>query len=368
MRKAPASATPAYQDLEHEPESLRLDPHNPRLVGVTDGQADQRAILTALWQHGALDELALSLAQNGYFDNEPLIAVREHGDVVVVEGNRRLATVKLLLDQDERRRLRATDLPEPTPAARRSLQKLPVRLYAHRRDLWPYLGFRHVNGPRVWDSYSKAQYIARVHDDYSVTLETIALRIGDKHQTVARLYRGLQVLKQAESEGLFDRADRYRARLAFSHLYTGLDYAGFRQHLGLGTDTALSIRPVPRKSLPNLAELLGWLFGSRSRSVQPVISTQNPDLRRLDDVLKSEKALDALRAGLGLDVAHRLTRGEAAALKEVLVRAKRDLQEARGLFLDGFDGEPDVVDLIASVFRLARQLKRDAAPGAGEPS
>jgi hypothetical protein len=350
---------PAYRDELLAPEQLSLDPHNPRLVGQVDGD-DQKSLLRALWQYGALDELALSLAENGYFDSEPLIAVRERRGVVVVEGNRRLATVKLLLDPQARDELRATDLPRLTGKARQTLERLPVRIYDDRRHLWAYVGFRHVNGPRVWDSWSKAQYIARVHNEYGITLDEIAARIGDKHQTVLRLYRGLMVLQQAQEERVFEPADRYRPRFAFSHLYTGLDYAGFRDHLGLPKDGSVSVRPVPRKNVRQLGELMTWLFGSKSKSREPVITTQNPDLRKLDDVLKDERALTALRGQLGLDVAHRLTKGEAAALKEALTRAKVDLQEARGLLLDGFHGEPDTMDLVDSIARLAQHLKADA--------
>ena len=350
---------PAYRDELLEPDQLLLDPHNPRLTGQVDGE-DQKSLLRALWQYGALDELALSLAENGYFDSEPLIAVRERQDVVVVEGNRRLATVKLLLDPRARDELRATDLPRLTGTARKTLERLPVRIYDDRRHLWAYVGFRHVNGPRVWDSWSKAQYIARVHNKYGIALDEIAARIGDKHQTVLRLYRGLMVLQQAQEEGVFEPGDRYRPRFAFSHLYTGLDYAGFRDHLGLPKDDSASVRPVPRKNVRQLGELMTWLFGSKSKSREPVIATQNPDLRKLDDVLKDEKALTALRGQLGLDVAHRLTKGEAAALKEALTRAKVDLQEARGLLLDGFHGEPDTMDLVDSIARLAQHLKADA--------
>ncbi len=38
----------------------------------------------------------LSIGQQGYFPGEPLLAVKSNGNYIVVEGNRRLAAVKLL--------------------------------------------------------------------------------------------------------------------------------------------------------------------------------------------------------------------------------------------------------------------------------
>jgi len=41
-------------------------------------------------------EVAESIATRGFFPNEPLLAVKEDGRFVVVEGNRRLAALKAL--------------------------------------------------------------------------------------------------------------------------------------------------------------------------------------------------------------------------------------------------------------------------------
>src|SRR5437773_3886988 len=89
----------------------------------------------------------------------------------VVEGNRRLTAVKLLVDQELRRQVRATDLPVISAKRRAELKTLPVSIYRKREDLWEYFGFRHVNGPKEWDSLSKAAYIARVRRHYRKDLD-----------------------------------------------------------------------------------------------------------------------------------------------------------------------------------------------------
>jgi hypothetical protein len=341
------------------PGDLRLDAKNPRLAGLAGGTSP-KALISSLYTHGGLDELALSICRNGYFDSEPLFAVKEGGNYVVVEGNRRLATVKLLLDNALRAELKATDFPKLTPATRASVERLPVIVYPNRRALWPFVGFRHVNGPRVWDSWSKAQYIAQVFNDYGASLDEIADRIGDKHQTVQRLYRGLMVLRQARDQAGFDYEQRVKSRLPFSHLYTGLDYAGFQKFLGIDDERSLKPNPVPRKNLGNLKELMVWLFGSKADNVSPVVQSQNPDLKRLDTVLRAPKALSALRAGLGLEVAHQLSKGDEPALKEFLTRARYQLQQGMALMVDGFSGQADIVELIDSIYLLSEKLKEES--------
>ena len=168
-----------------EPEDLLLDANNPRLVEYAQtSNPTQFDLLRTLWQKMAVDELAMSMAANGFFQHEPLFVTEEGGKQVVIEGNRRLAALKLLRDPNLRKRLKITDLPELSDKKRKLLDKVPI-VITTRKDLWQYIGFKHVNGPAKWGSYAKAQYIAFVKENYrKVPLEKIAEQIGDKNRTV----------------------------------------------------------------------------------------------------------------------------------------------------------------------------------------
>lgn len=52
-------------------DDLYLDAQNPRIDVARD--ANQSDILKYLWTNSALDELALSITNNGYFPQEPLL-------------------------------------------------------------------------------------------------------------------------------------------------------------------------------------------------------------------------------------------------------------------------------------------------------
>jgi len=86
---------------------LLLDKDNPRLASG-NGADTQFDILKLLWTEMAVDELVLSIAANGYFPEEPMFVIPEHPTddpnhentrFVVVEGNRRLAAVLILLER-----------------------------------------------------------------------------------------------------------------------------------------------------------------------------------------------------------------------------------------------------------------------------
>ena len=70
--------------------NLHLDAKNPRLGREISARAP-REIVQYLFEHDKAFVVADSIANGGYFPNEPLLAVVEDNRHVVVEGNRRLS-------------------------------------------------------------------------------------------------------------------------------------------------------------------------------------------------------------------------------------------------------------------------------------
>lgn len=341
---------------------LHFDANNPRIKhGPADQekQLSQREIIGILWREFAVDEVALSIAANGYFPHEPLFATREGTRLVVIEGNRRLAAIRILLSAELREEFGTDVLPKLTKTAQGRLQQVPV-IECERAGVWQYIGFKHVNGPQAWQSYAKAQYAAWVRNTLGVSLEDIALQIGDTHMTVKRHYRALMAIEQSEKVGVFDREDRWKKHFSFSHLYTGLDYRNFQNFTGILSDASYAKRnPVPKKMMKNFGELCLWLFGSKSRDVRPLVETQNPDLRVLDEVIGSKNGLAALRKGLPLKVSRDITEGDERLFRESLVGAKQALQDARGRLLTGYEGETDLLADAEDIRDLATDLHEE---------
>lgn len=340
-----------------ETSMLHLDSKNPRLQQA-GRDADENGVLEVLWQEYSVDEVAMSIAENGFFPHEPLFVAEEDGRQVVIEGNRRLAAVRLLCDSNLRERLRATGLPTISERQIDELQTLPI-IRRQRQDVWQYVGFKHVNGPQAWNSLAKAEYIAWVRNDLNTDLRNIARTIGDRHQTVARLYRAYMALRQAEANGVYDRNSRLRKHFSFSHLYTGLDYPGIREFTGIAPLDPPKKLPIPKAKLPQFGELCVWLWGDRTLTKAPVVKSQNPDLRRLDEALLSRDGLAALRANFDLDTAVSISRGDTVLFREALVTAKKALQDARGKVVTGFDGERDLLEISEQIADVADALKDD---------
>jgi transcriptional regulator with XRE-family HTH domain len=255
--------------------------------------------------------------------------------------------------------VKATDLPTLTSQARKSLDQLPVSVYPNKKALWEYFGFRHVNGPKEWDSFSKAAYIANVRRNYGVSLDEIARRIGDQNSTVTRIYRGIVLLEQAEKMTDFRREDRIANRFFFSHLYTAADQKEYQVFLGTDPEKSLKDNPVPKSHLPQLQELMVWLFGSKSEGKSPIVERQNPHLNWLRHVLGNRQAVHALRSGISLQRAYAISLGDDRRFQEALVRAKDALQEAKATVTTGYKGERDMLNMMADLLELAQSISEE---------
>jgi hypothetical protein len=133
---------------------LNFDTRNPRLVEYGDlSDLSELELIKLLWKRMAVDEVLLSIATDGFWSYEPLIVCKEDGKWVVIEGNRRLAAIKILLSSKLQSELSVGELPKMTEKIRQTLDPLPVLKIEHRQDIWRYLGFKHVNGPAKWRSY-----------------------------------------------------------------------------------------------------------------------------------------------------------------------------------------------------------------------
>ena len=344
-----------------ELEKLKLDHQNPRLseFGITK-KSKEEEILQILWDEMAVNELMYSIVSNGFWDYEPLIVMKngDGDDYITIEGNRRLAAVKIIHN------------PGSINVPKHILEKIngklieqtstiPVIVVNSREDSWKFVGFKHVNGPAKWGSFAKAKYIAEIHNDYGIPLDTIAYQIGDTNKTAQKLYQGLMVLDQAENTKVYRYEDIQANRIYFSHLYTGLQREGIRKYLQIKDAEDESPTPVPENRLKELGQLLEWLYGSKKNNTQPLIKSQNPDLKYLDEALQSKDALVALQDGEPLSYAYELSRANDALFEENILIAKKSLQKARAYLTTGYKGEESLLRVAGSVAELADDLYED---------
>ncbi len=333
MAKIPAQSTgsPTIEYLEVQ--NLLLDPRNPRLGRRNvDKELDQPAILD-LMKDWTLDELAVSFIESGYWPQEAVIVVRENAygkpADIVVEGNRRLAALKLLQLAWEGNPVSTkwAELARLTPKKRqKDLEEVAVIRKQSRKEVKAYLGFRHVTGISEWKPAEKAEFIASLIDE-GFSYDDVRKQIGSKAPTVRQNYIAYRVLLQMEDSG--DDVDLDRVEDRFSVLYLSLRTNGVQRYLNINirAEPDAARRPVPQKHLKNLTQFAQWLFGKEDQ--EPIVT----DSRHVDEfsrILESEPATAYLERTEkpSFEVARRMAGVAESEIAEHLERAADEIEEA----------------------------------------
>jgi len=342
---------------------LEFDHTNPRLVtGDSFDTASEEDFISVLNEIASLDELIMSIVTNKYLDLEPLIVIGPPiGPFRVLEGNRRLASIKLILNPDLAKRCRISVPTNISKAVLNSLKTVTVWRVTEESDAKAFIGFKHINGPHRWDAYAKARFVAdwyKKEMGNGLSIDSIARQLGDDNDTIRAYIGGILVLEQAERSRLFEISDRYnRGKFAFSHLYTALGRTEYQDFLGLasGWSRNPTVAPIPRKNETKLKEVLLYIYGSKQAEIAPLVRSQNPDLKQVGEVISHPVALEKVRAGAPLSLAYNEVRSPYEVFSEALGQAHLKLTQAVEA-LPKYTGDSSLVPIANEIVELADTL------------
>lgn len=302
---------------------INFDPENPRFYRLNDAHSVD-AVIEEMLDDESVQDLMLSIGQKGYFEGEPLLVTRENGHYIVIEGNRRLAAVKLLneevLPPSRRKNSVAIILSEVVV---NPPKELPCLIYENRRDVLRYLGYRHITGIKEWDSLSKAKYLAQLRQEFYADfsqkdqMRSLAKDIGSKPYYVAQLLSGLALYIRAENAKFYglpiDAKD-----VEFSYITTALGYSNISSWLGLESKTDIAMPGIIEE---NLKRAFSWMF-AKDQKGQTVLG-ESRNLEIMAAIVASQDAITVLDETGRLTEAYLYTDGPQAALENALEQASK---------------------------------------------
>jgi hypothetical protein len=276
-----------------------------------------------------LDEIAESILTSGFLPYDPFIGCPDDGAAKIQEGNRRLATLKLLLEPERapeklRKKWRgfSSRLSDETRKTISSIEYLHFD-DCESIDVASYIGFRHVTGILQWPPLEKASFIARLVQA-GISYEEIADRLGSYPAHVERHYVAHQIWAQAEENGL-DGARNLED--SFGVLLRSLQSPGVSEFIGVKfpKNPRASRRPIAAAKMEQLGEFVRWTFGTEKED--PVLEDSR-DLTRWGQILESDDAVRYLRLTDKPDFERAWVRsgGQAQAVAETIWSAAYALE------------------------------------------
>lgn len=351
---------------------LSFDPQNPRFARYFGLEAQpEPAVIERMVKAENVQELMGSIGEQGYFSGEPLLVAKSNGSLIVVEGNRRLAALKLLLGQI------SSQTPMPSIDLIRSEAKnfphsVECIVFEERKEILRYLGYRHITGAKKWDSLSKARYLKQLKDEFYKDLEeddqlkAIAKEIGSRKDYVAQMLTGLKVFVEAEAAEFYGMQRVRSEDVDFGVLTTALSYSNIAQFIGLEGRTDINAENLNHDSSK---ELLSWIFAQDQQGY--TILGESRNLRKLSAVVACGPAVENLRKDGNLEIAYLLTEGPAEAFNNALEAAHKRLLAAYEMMpgVESFDkGHLVSVERLTELtenmsLMIGRAIKRQAREG-----
>jgi hypothetical protein len=336
---------------------LELDPENERLPEDLADRS-QPGLIRYFEEAYDLEELAWSMAEHGFFPEEPLLTIATDADDrvrVVVEGNRRLATLKLLTDESARQVV-GKRLWEDLAglAADQALAEIPTRNYPSRDSLLDYLGFRHVSGLLQWTADAKARFVHRLVVEKAYSFDRTAKVIGSRKDAIRRQFIAWRALEQAKNDGI----DVSPAVRHFGVYYRALQNPSIRVFLKLqgwldGTEQVRN--PLSEGGTARLGELLDLIFGKRR------VLRESRQLDDLGKVLASQPAYALLRDTRDLGAALQELPGDKDSVFAAIRLAYRNAARANAEAFQ-FRGDPELLAETSKLRDMVAQLLRSLEP------
>jgi len=185
-----------WEEKQLNVSSILLDEKNPRIPPTIE-PLNQRLLIDDLVTHDKVYELAQNIAQNGYYPVESLIVIKEDSKTVVIEGNRRLAALKLLITpeaapEDQVAKFKALS----NRIDKTTIKKVKVVIAPDRQAAAPIIMSRHTNVQiERWDTIMQASYYTNLLQN-GITIDDLSHQYNIPKMDIIqslRLYKMYQV-------------------------------------------------------------------------------------------------------------------------------------------------------------------------------
>lgn len=343
--------------------SLHLDPKNPRLPNRLKGSSVDEVINWMLTD-ASLIELMLAIGSNGFFPGEPLLVVEEDEKLIVVEGNRRLASL-LLLHKTVTPQVQIGSVEQVINITTARPTDIPIIKFDHRVDIEKYLGFRHVTGVKEWSPLAKARYLKSILNsvvDGEVSQEQyreIAKHIGSKRPYIQRLIVSYDLYELTERNSFYNIKGLSEDSFHFTYLMDSLNRPEIRDFLNVDFDCIPELASLDSDNFQELMEL----FFLRLENGKTAMNASSAQLAKFCAVLGNDKSLQYLIKNRDLDGAYEKTIDKEVDYRDSINTAESALKNALVSITDVKEFYPsdsqNLEDIIKYASSLLKQVTND---------
>ena len=346
-----------YIDIDN----IDLDRENPRLPeSFRENDISQRDIINWMLVDASLIELMLAIGQNGFFIGEAILVVKNpDGRYTVVEGNRRVSSVKLLHDSSIAE-IHTKKIAKVLEETKERPKEIPCILFNCREDILQYLGYRHVTGIKAWSLLAKARYLSALASTMNKQpIDTIsrelAKKIGSKSDYVKRLLVGFKIYEIIKDNGFYKIPNLDETSFHFNYIADSLRHENIKMFICIDLNIENPFNNFNEEGEKNLHTLVDWFFRKNDQG-RPRVYGHSKDLTALNSILASDEAIAHFIDGNSLEDAYKYTAINSDSFHHELKEALRSLKYAHSFIHQIEEHNDNDVDIIKEILSLSKTM------------
>jgi hypothetical protein len=348
---------PEYKMINYK--NLLLDPCNPRIPKSMHSM-DEKGIINFLLLEASTLELMQAIGENDFFRGEQLLVVPvDNEKYKVLEGNRRLTSVKLLNEPDLAA-VKKISVQEIYGDARYHPKEIPCLVFSEENEIRKYLGYRHITGIKAWGLTEKSRYLHQLYKDsfegqsFDDAAKELAKMIGSRKEYVKRILVAYELYLIVEDEGFYRIKDLDDTTFYVGYLVDSLSRSNISDFVGVDIDSHDIFGNLNKL---NLKKLIFWFFEKNEQN-QTRLKSKGADLTKLNAVLGDKIATEAFSNGKSLDGAYELTEDTGLIFFSNVQRALHSLEQADSIVLKIDVFYSDLEEDLIHIRKLTSKIKQ----------
>jgi hypothetical protein len=143
--------------VEISPMNINLDIHNPRYLKKIE---NEKEMIEYLLEYEDCLDVALSISKVGLTAGDIPVGIKESDVFTVIEGNRRIASMKMFLNRDIIPTKFRDKIPIPEESVIDEIIKITIQVIETRREADRIMADRHISGIKQWKPLAKKNFFS----------------------------------------------------------------------------------------------------------------------------------------------------------------------------------------------------------------
>lgn len=280
---------------------LILDPNNYRfkdrpeyrpveLENVADPRVQQRTVNLILGKNNSnVKDLISSLTTNGFLDIDQIQVTEVGENFLVLEGNRRIATLKYLYDEFKK----GNDIGRLTESDFKSINLVSIEDEAPIQHLIS-MGLHHISGKKRWNAVNETQLVSDLISSHNKTEQEVCDALGI---STVKLRRGLRTLSLIQQYKKCDFGDQFESSM-YTIFETVISTPEMRSWIAWSNEDMTAHNTV------NLERLFSWVSQTEDLEIdedgnervlikEPIIS-QYRQIKEISKFVNDPKAIELM--------------------------------------------------------------------------